>query len=69
MGDFINHMFESQMQWYFDNGLIYFTGRDIIAFVMGFLSCIIILMIRASIKYSIEERKNNKVKEELLDEL
>ena len=45
IGDMINHIFESQMAWYFDNGVIYFSGRDIVAFIIGFLVCWMIFAI------------------------
>lgn len=42
MGDAINHFFESQLQWVYDNGVVCFTGRDVVAFIMGFLMCLIL---------------------------
>ena len=34
-GEAINHFFESQMQWYFDNGVFWICGRDIVAIMIG----------------------------------
>lgn len=39
IGDSINHFFESQACWFYDNGMIYFSGRDIGWFIIGFLVC------------------------------
>ena len=39
IGVSINHFFESQACWFYDNGMIYFSGRDIGWFIVGFLVC------------------------------
>lgn len=44
----INHLFESQLQWYYDNGIFYINGRDVIWFFIGFLTCLILVMIGVS---------------------
>ena len=44
MGEYINAMFEAQMLWSFDNGLIYFTGRDIVACIIGVLIGIVLTL-------------------------
>lgn len=58
MGEAINHFFESQMQWSFDNGLIYINGRDITAFIIGFLVCWLIIAI-GELLYGTENRRQN----------
>ena len=57
IGQMINHFFENQMQWYFDNGVIYFNGRDITAFIIGFLVCW--LMIAIGELYGTKNRRQN----------
>lgn len=44
-GAAVNHLFESQMQWSYDNGIFYISGRDIIAGIIGFLVCLVLWMI------------------------
>lgn len=58
MGEAINHFFESQMQWSFDNGLIYINGRDVTAFIIGFLVCWLIIAI-GELLYGTENRRQN----------
>jgi Na+/H+ antiporter NhaB len=58
MGEAINHFFESQMQWSFDNGLIYINGRDITAFIIGFLVCWLIIAI-GELLYGTKNRRQN----------
>ena len=43
MGEAINHFFESQMQWFYDNGIFYINGRDIVCILLGI--CIGLLMV------------------------
>ena len=57
MGEAINHFFESQMQWSFDNGLIYINGRDVVAFIIGFLVCW--LMFAIGELYGTKNRRQN----------
>lgn len=45
MGDSINHFFESFMQLSYDNGVVYLNGRDLIAFLIGFFTCLFIVLI------------------------
>ena len=40
-----NHLMESQMQWYFDNGIFYFSGRDVVAIMIGLVAGIILMLI------------------------
>ena len=43
MGEAINHFFESQMAYVvYDNGYTTILGRDVVAFIIGFLVCIIL---------------------------
>ena len=35
MGEYINHMFESQMMWVYDNGVFWICGRDIVCIILG----------------------------------
>ena len=58
MGEQINHLFESQMQWSYDNGLIYINGRDVVAFIIGFCVCIVVMLTISYIRTEIKERKN-----------
>ena len=47
MDEAINHLFESQLQWSFDNGIFYINGRDIVCIMTGVcLGIIIVLFIR-----------------------
>lgn len=41
----INMMFESQMAWSFDNGIFYFSGRDVVAIMIGLVAGIILMLI------------------------
>ena len=45
MGYFINSMFESQLAWFYDNGVIYFNGRDVVAFIAGVSAGIILCLL------------------------
>lgn len=40
-----NHLMESQMQWFFDNGIFYFSGRDVVAIMIGLCAGIILMLI------------------------
>lgn len=33
----LNQMFEAQMQWVYDDGFFYITGRDVVAIIIGIL--------------------------------
>ena len=37
MGEAINHFFESQQMWIYDNGVFWFSGRDVLCFIDGFI--------------------------------
>lgn len=58
IGQMINHFFESQMQWSFDNGVIYINGRDIVAFIIGFLVCWLMFAI-GELLYGTKNRRQN----------
>ena len=58
MGEAINRFFESQMQWSFDNGVIYINGRDVVAFIIGFLVCWLMIAI-GELLYGIKNRRQN----------
>ena len=47
----VNHLFESQMQWYFDNGVFYISGRDIVCIILGINIGIIFAYLIALIRY------------------
>lgn len=59
MGEFINSMFEAQLQWYYDSSLVYITGRDvacvILGVILGILFTYLILLVEA-----LENEKENK---------
>ena len=50
MGEAINHMFESQLQWSFDNGIFYINGRDVICIMAGVCLGVIIVIFLQFIK-------------------
>lgn len=53
----LNQMFEAQMQWVYDDGFFYITGRDVIAVIMGFFIGAVFVLTWLCIKYHFEERK------------
>lgn len=57
MGEAINHFFESWMQWYFDNGIFYINGRDIVCIILGVNIGVLIVLIFELIKYEVGKRK------------
>ena len=40
----VNHLFESQLQWSYDSGIFYMNGRDVMCFLVGFLTCMALKM-------------------------
>ena len=40
----INHFFEIQLQWFYDNGIFYVNGRDIACFIAGISAGIIFVL-------------------------
>lgn len=57
IGDFFNYIFESViLQWHYDNGLIYFNGRDILVFIVGFLTCLVLVMFTYSFSKKAKRR-------------
>ena len=50
-----NHLMESQMQWFFDNGIFYFSGRDVVAIMIGLVAGIILMLIFKLLEGSDEE--------------
>ena len=44
----INHFCESLICWSYDNGIFYISGRDIACMIVGFLVCLILVMIGVS---------------------
>ena len=34
-GEAVNHLFESQMSYVYDNGVFWFSGRDVVAIMIG----------------------------------
>ena len=53
----LNQMFEAQMQWVYDDGFFYITGRDIMAIIIGFFIGVVFVLTWLCIKYHFEERK------------
>lgn len=54
----INHIFESQMEFVYDNGVFWFSGRDIVAILIGINIGIILVLTIQLIKCLVE--KENK---------
>lgn len=50
MGEAINHLFESELQWSFDNGIFYINGRDVICIMAGVCLGVIIVIFLQFIK-------------------
>ena len=50
----INHIFESQMAYVYDNGVFWFSGRDIVAIMIGITIGIILMLTIRFIKYLVE---------------
>lgn len=53
MGEAINHFFENQMQWFYDNGIFYINGRDIVCILLGICIGLLIVLIIMLIKYEV----------------
>lgn len=53
MGEAINHFFESQMQWFYDNGIFYINGRDIACILFGICVGLLMVLIIMLIKYEV----------------
>lgn len=53
----LNQMCEAQLQWYYDNGIFYINGRDVVCIITGILIGILFVLFYALFKYLIEERK------------
>ena len=58
--NWINQMFEAQLQWYYDSALVYITGRDVVCAIWGFTLCIVVTYFCEMIEAIIEERKQEK---------
>lgn len=50
----INHIFESQMAYIYDNGVFWFSGRDVVAIMIGITIGIILMLTIQFIKYLVE---------------
>lgn len=57
MGEAINHFFESQMQWFYDNGIFYISGRDIACILFGICAGLLMVLIIMLIKYEVEKNE------------
>lgn len=55
----INHMFESQMAYVYDNGVFWFSGRDIVAILIG-INIGIILMLTIQLLKCLVEKENKQ---------
>ena len=60
MGQFIQEMFEAQMRWNNDGIVFYYTGRDVVAIMIGFLSGVIFMAIVMILKELEKEWKEKK---------
>ena len=50
----INPLFESQMTYIYDNGVFWFSGRDIVAIMIGITIGIVLMLTIQFIKYLVE---------------
>ncbi|MBO4544082.1 MAG: hypothetical protein J5725_13005 [Bacteroidales bacterium] len=55
----INHIFESQMEFVYDNGVFWFSGRDIVAILIG-INIGIILMLTIQLLKCLVEKENKQ---------
>ena len=55
----INHIFESQMEFVYDNGVFWFSGRDIVAILIG-INIGIILMLTIQLLKCLVEKENKE---------
>ena len=53
-------MCEAQLQWYYDNGIFYINGRDVVCVITGILIGILFALLYELLKYLKEERKKRK---------
>ena len=60
MGEFIQEMFEAQMRWNNDGIVFYYTGRDVVAIMIGFLSGVIFMAIVTILKELEKEWKEKR---------
>ena len=44
MGEAINHLFESQQAYIYDNGIFWYSGRDVIGIFIGICIGIILML-------------------------
>lgn len=56
----LNQMCEAQLQWYYDNGIFYINGRDIVCVITGILIGILFALLYELLKYLTEERNKRK---------
>ena len=56
----INHIFESQMEFVYDNGVFWFCGRDIVAIMIGINIGIILMLTIQLLKCLVEKETNNE---------
>lgn len=62
MGEFIQNMFEAQMQWVYDDGILYITGRDVVAIIIGFVAGVVFILFVLMLKSLEEEHRRGKKK-------
>ena len=62
MGEFIQNMFEAQMQWFYDDGILYITGRDVVAIIIGFVAGVVFILFVLMLKSLEEEHRRGKKK-------
>lgn len=53
-GEMVNHLFESQQAYIYDNGVFWFCGRDVVAIMIGITIGIIFALSVQLIKCLIE---------------
>lgn len=53
-------MCEAQLQWYYDNGVFYINGRDVVCIITGILIGRLFVLLYELLKYLTEERKKRK---------
>lgn len=59
MGETLEQYFTGAMQWSYNNGILYITGRDIICIITGLLLGIVLMSIAIVIDDYIERRNKH----------
>lgn len=54
--NWINEMFEAQLQWYYDSALFYINGRDVTCIILGLILGIVLAYLVLLVEALEEER-------------